>query len=387
MPEQRIQPVTVANELRNWSHWRFDHVRASVVTALLCGRIVKPPPAPMAAETRALSSSEAARQSHATPVLRDAAIGSLDRAYYDAIKRRWHLLTIHDLAILKAAGIDLLAYGIAAGTHHVEIKFDDNDAWDAAIRTRMGRDAAALQRMRVAAIDPGVRTFLMIYLVYPCCQIRIGHNAASYIDSTFGRRHRALTSQRAGLVAAAVARVTTGQPASVADLVAIQGVSDEMRTVSLRQRRFVDALHTVATRVLCATASLIILPDYKTSTMRLKTRRLSAAITRHQGHLRFHDFRLALEQRCLSSQVGIIITNESYTTACCSSCGYHNKHVGAAKVVRCRQPDCGYTACRDGEGAAKIFKKTAQAVSALLRATGLSAPASTAPLPATTYVF
>ena len=283
---------------------------------------------------------------------------------YERLQYEWHPLCQADFVALAAHGIDLRDAGLAYGTQYVEIKFNraiDHLFWDQAMREATAADSVFKNSARVVAIDPGVRTFLMVYLLHPNCQIRIGHGAAARIDNKFNKRHRALTSERAALVAHALAEQQRAIAASAVYQPdrhlkqRLQALSDEMKDVTHEQRRYVDGLHQVAVRLLTTLGTIILCPNYRTSVFRRTWRRLSAAITRHQGHLRFHDFRLALESRCATMGRLLGFFDESFSTALCSDCGHWNKAVGASKVVTC--PACGLVECRDGGGAGCILKK------------------------------
>jgi hypothetical protein len=134
--------------------------------------------------------------------------------------------------------------------------------------------------------------------------------------------------------------------------------SNQMHVLALRQADYVRALHLTAVRVITGLATMVLLPNYRTSQMRRTGRRLSPEVTRLQGHLRYPDFERDLKSRCQSQDVLLGMFDESYTTAVCSNCGAWNRNVGAKKVVQC--PVCHHRECRDGGAAATFLKKCLQ---------------------------
>jgi hypothetical protein len=116
---------------------------------------------------------------------------------FDRTKFEWSPLGSRAAQILDDAGIDWRSWGVALGSDNVQIKFSrDTTQWtqmltrrwqaNAAVPTQANADRRAaaavaavasesaptlLAHMRVVAIDPGVRTFLMIYLLHPNCQV------------------------------------------------------------------------------------------------------------------------------------------------------------------------------------------------------------------------
>jgi len=269
---------------------------------------------------------------------------------------QWHRFSKRD----ERAGLRLRDAGVAYGDRRLEIRYCNpaKDAKVAAWATQVENLSPDLREaLRVAAIDPGVRTWLMVYVLHPNCQIRIGHGEAEFIDMRFAQRRRRLQSEL-DEVRKRVLAATDAAHVSAADVAILVRLPQEMRLVQLEQDRHVQRLHELAARILALIAPAGVLsPNYRTSQMRKVSRRLSAKITRLMGHLRHHDFCMKLESRCHTSNVPIGVFSEAYTTAICSQCGFHNRRVGGAKTFVCSRPGCGHVECRDGGGAMKFLKK------------------------------
>ena len=283
-----------------------------------------------------------------------AAVG--DAEAFNKIRYQWHVFCAGDVK----AGVDLTKAGLPFGARQVEIRWCDPaqdakvGAWAAATTTLPEDDRDVL---RMAGIDPGQRTWLMIYLLHPNCQIRIGHGEAEFIDMRFAQRRRRLQSEL-DVVRKRVLAATDAAAVKAADVALLARLPQEMRLVQLEQDRHVKRLHELAARILAFIAPAGVLsPNYRTSQMRKVSRRLSAKITRLMGHLRHHDFCMMLESRCHTSNVPVGVFSEAYTTAICSQCGFHNRRVGGAKTFVCSRPACGHVECRDGGGAMKFVKK------------------------------
>lgn len=258
-----------------------------------------------------------------------------------------------------------------------------------------------------SAYDPGVDTFLMGYMVYPPVMIRLGHRMANDIDHRYGSKRRRLFAESATLrqwIAAHQGGVPTAAQAHL-----LTQLHTAAKAHQLQQDRFVDSCHLEFIRFMTALhcrsdpqqvgaagghapRGMLLIPDYRPSEQRLKANRLSALVTRKQGSLRFHDFRVALASRCQSMGVLMGVFQENYTTALCGFCAFHNRQVGAKKVTVC--PLCHYTECRDGGGARKFFFRCIEVamcyklpLAEVLARLGISVAAvSTAALPLTAAI-
>ena len=274
---------------------------------------------------------------------------------------QWHPLTADDVTRLVDGGAHLDWVGIAADTAHIQIKWGAaHPAWDQAIEEQTTPEQR--NTLRVCAIDPGTDTFLTVYLLHPNCCLRIGHGAASRMDRHFSAQRRKLQSRRdvhrRQMCDSAAAAAVDGVPATpvTAEVEAqVRAWANDMKRWSNRQADYVTRLHNIAVRLLTAVASFIVMPEYRTGDMRTRANKLSAAISRKQGHLSFFKFRTKLESRCLGSGIPLLLLDEHFTTATCSQCGAHNRHVGIKKVAKC--PSCGFVACRDGGAACTLLKK------------------------------
>ena len=94
--------------------------------------------------------------------------------------------------------------------------------------------------------------------------------------------------------------------------------------------------------------------------MTIKKRRISGAVSRRMRLLHFGEFRDLLLRQCTGPRQKAELfegVDESFTSMCCGKCGHPNKALGASKVFRCLQPNCGNVECRDGGAARKILIK------------------------------
>ena len=285
-----------------------------------------------------------------------ARIPLVDAASFERMRDQWHCFCVAD----EEAGLLLRLAGVAYGDRRLEIRYcnpakdDKVAAWATQVSDLPDQLREAL---RVAAIDPGVRTWLMIYVLHPNCQIRIGHGEADRMDMRYAQRRRTLQSQL-DLARKRVLAAATPADISHVDAALIKSLPRQMRLVQLELDRARTRLHRLAACVLAVVAPRGILsPNYRVAQMRKVSRRLSAKITRLQGHLGHHAFCMMLESRCHTSNVPIGVFSEAYTTAICSQCGFHNRGVGGGKTFVCPRPGCGHVECRDGGGALKILKK------------------------------
>jgi hypothetical protein len=139
---------------------------------------------------------------------RRVASDSMDAAAVSATPSlQWHPISQLEMGILEEAGISLTKLGIQAGTEGIEIKWNvHSETWNEAVKVHLAKiadpelRAKRLQSLRVTTIDNGQRTILHVALLYPNCQIRVGHGTAAYVDRHFDAKRRAMDKQRNALL-------------------------------------------------------------------------------------------------------------------------------------------------------------------------------------------
>ena len=193
------------------------------------------------------------------------------------------------------------------------------------------------EKIHVAAIDPGVRTFLTWYS--PTVGYgNIGDNDINRIvrlclslDTLILRTTRALAMKR-----------------------------NSMKRAQARLRKhiqnLVDEIHKKAALWLARTFDIIILPTFNSTQMsrRRRGRRLSNRTVRKMmtwAHARFRK-RLVSKMEEFDKVV-ITSVSEAYTSKTCSNCGYIKRNLGGNKEFRC--DECGLRINRDLNGAWGIF--------------------------------
>jgi len=99
----------------------------------------------------------------------------------------------------------------------------------------------------------------------------------------------------------------------------------------------------------------IVIGDLSTKTM--GERNMDNMTKRVANMLNLFKFKEKLKYKCSYTETKYKLENESYTSKCCSSCGYQNNNLGSAKFYIC--PQCNVTIGRDVNGALNILLKSA----------------------------
>lgn len=96
--------------------------------------------------------------------------------------------------------------------------------------------------------------------------------------------------------------------------------------------------HRSVTRLYGALFRTVFRPNFRTSIMRRKKRRISAQVSRRMGCLRFYDLRKRLERNARLTGMRIHTVNESWTSKICGACSHYHAGLGRSKLFVC--PKC-----------------------------------------------
>ena len=206
----------------------------------------------------------------------------------------------------------------------------------------------------VAAIDPGVRDFLMIYDAHAARLYRIGHGFANILDHRWHGRRRKLDRQQSRIL-----RQVSNLPGEDNVLwTRYVNYANRKHRWQKRHDRDVRALHQAATAFLVGAFDIIILPEFNVGQMTKKKKRISGEVSRTMRSLHFGQLRDRLLRLCTGPRAKAELfenVDESYSSKACGWCGTLNRSLGASKVHRCSH--CGNKECRDGGAARKILIK------------------------------
>ncbi len=201
--------------------------------------------------------------------------------------------------------------------------------------------ASSATPLRVAAIDPGVRTFATVYSPSGVTEwgkegmgriIRLAH-AYDVLQSRWtskATRHRQRWRlKRAGL------------------------------RINARIRRLTRELHRQLARYLEESFDVVLLPAFESSTMvnKKRGRRIGSRTARAMltwGHFKFRQHMLQ-KAEAAGTRFHVEIVSEAYTSKTCGACGALHTQLGGAKVFHCPNIACGVTLDRDVNGARNIL--------------------------------
>ncbi len=227
------------------------------------------------------------------------------------------------------------------------------------IRTRLGhyylcitvsqhriekQDPLSLDALRVAAIDPGVRTPHTLY--DPSGKLmEFGKNSV-------GRLYRLC--------------YYLDQLRSKIDLLPKEKSSHRKRwrmrkawhRASLRIHNLVEEYHRQVVHYIVSHYDVILLPALETSSLiNRKTRKLTSKAARAMVTWSHYRFRQRLLWKCHTHSCKVVVCGEAYTSKTCGRCGWLHQTLGRAKVFTCGQ--CGLIIDRDANGARNILLKNA----------------------------
>jgi putative transposase len=195
--------------------------------------------------------------------------------------------------------------------------------------------------VRVASIDPGVRTFATVYssegevTQWGSGDVGRIYRLCAHMDklqskwSAPGVRHaQRRRMRRAGL------------------------------RMQLRIRNLVRELHHKLALYLCRTHDIILLPKFDTQNMVRRGKRVIKSKTARAmctwSHYRFRQHLVHKAQAFPGRQV--VLVSEAYTSKTCGRCGWMHPNLGGSKVFLCGK--CGLRADRDVNGARNVMLRT-----------------------------
>ena len=210
------------------------------------------------------------------------------------------------------------------------------------------RENQATPAVRVASIDPGVRTFATVYSTNGEVTEwgvgdagRIQRLCASYdrLQSRWTRKGVRSASRyrmrRAGL------------------------------RIQERIRGCVNELHRKLALYLCRHHDVILLPTFRSQEMvtrrgcKGKQRVIGSRTARAMctwSHYRFQQHVIQKARAypgCL-----VVLVSEAYTSKTCGRCGHLNRSLGSSKVFRCSSETCDFVCDRDVNGARNVLLRT-----------------------------
>lgn len=204
-----------------------------------------------------------------------------------------------------------------------------------------GEKEVETQDLRVASLDPGVRTFQTIYdpSRRRCIEVGAGDMKAVVrlcvsVDKLMSAESKTRTSRERYMLR----RVA--------------------RRVRKQLRNKVDEVHKQLVRFLTSQYDLILLPKFEVSQMiRKRDRKLRTKTARQMATWAHYRFRTRLESKCRERGVKLMVVSEAYTSKTCSQCGKQNSKLGGSKWFRCRRENggCGMEMDRDKNGAKNIL--------------------------------
>lgn len=113
-------------------------------------------------------------------------------------------------------------------------------------------------------------------------------------------------------------------------------------------------LHNKSANYLSSNYSHILLPDFKTSGMVSRKKKLSRLARRLMNCFSFYKFKEKLTFKCFEKNKKLYIVDESYTSKTCGICGVLND-VRGSEIYECKK--CNYIIDRDLNGARNILIK------------------------------
>ena len=121
-----------------------------------------------------------------------------------------------------------------------------------------------------------------------------------------------------------------------------------------RIKNLIEELHWKVCDFLVKNYDLILLPDFRTSQMVRKSKKLCKQTKRMMNMFSFYKFKEKLTYKCSVHGKKLYIVDESYTSKTCGSCGTLND-VGGSEVYKCKA--CNLTIDRDVNGSRNILLK------------------------------
>ena len=195
---------------------------------------------------------------------------------------------------------------------------------------------------RVAAMDPGVRTFQTVFSLNTSGDVdptitEWGANGMSRIFRLC-RMADDLQSRMSGVKSRVRCRMRR----------ALLRIHDHIR-------RCIADVHWKLANWLCANHDLVILPTFETQQMvRRGHRRLRSKTARQMCTWSHYSFRQRLFFKSREYRhCRVVVTSEAYTSKTCGACGVLHSKLGGSKTFKC--PSCGVCLDRDANGARNIL--------------------------------
>jgi len=207
---------------------------------------------------------------------------------------------------------------------------------------RGGENQASSSSLRVAAIDPGVRTFATIYSAGEVADVtEFGVNDYGRIYNLC-RHADKLQSRWAAKECRARKR---------------RGLKKAAKRIASKVRNLVDDLHRKLAAFLVDGYDVILLPKFETQGMVQKAnRRINSKAARAMctwSHYRFRCHLLHKAQCRPSVQVRLV--SEEFTSKTCGKCGALHQKLGSSKIYACA--NCKTVIDRDSNGARNVLLK------------------------------
>jgi putative transposase len=128
----------------------------------------------------------------------------------------------------------------------------------------------------------------------------------------------------------------------------------EKNLLWIRIKNLIEELHWKVANFLTSNYDHILLPDFRTSQMVTKGKKLSKTTRRLMNMFSFHSFKTKLRFKCSERNKKLYIVNESYTSKTCGKCGELNDLKGD-EIYSCKS--CGFVCDRDINGSRNILLK------------------------------
>ena len=210
------------------------------------------------------------------------------------------------------------------------------------------QDSSKTPALRVASLDPGVRTFQTIYDVSASSVLHVAPGDMSHVfqlcyalDKLVGRITRADkdSSKRSFLSKSA----------------------DRLRK---KIRNTIDEVHKQLAKYLVYNYDVVFLPKFETSQMIRKVdRKIGTKSARAMAVWSHYRFRQRLIHKCrMNGTCKVLLCNEAWTSKTCSCCGRLHHTLGRAKIFCCPHPTCGVVMDRDVNGAKNIYLRNYEAL-------------------------
>jgi putative transposase len=275
----------------------------------------------------------------ACKAVNNAKIKYLRTGVYNEVKFRSRKKKKENLFIPSSAVKKLSFYRTLIGEIYSSEDFDGNDIKDCRVVCQSGRYFIIIpkevsiehpenQRIKVVALDPGVRTFQTFYsqeLAGKIGNLDFGkiQRLCSYLDLLISKISKAKMKQKYRMKKAA----------------------DRIRW---RIKDLISEIHYKTANFLCKNFDVIVLPSFEVSQMVSKLRSKTSRAMLTWSHYRFSQILIAKAKEYF---VTVIRQNEAYTSKTCSACG-KVQNIGSKKELKC---SCGLVIDRDYNGARGIL--------------------------------